>query len=205
MVKIKKQIKRENSKKNMVILITIAVMAVIPYFMAVFVDEGLITGLVKYGAAVYTAVVEILLFTYAVRVVNGNRLIFSVHNGRIKIKEGLYGFSYTIPVERLMYVDIIQKKNTDFEILLIINHGKRNKYFREFNIETVENNPDYSEAFQYLQDKHGIVDFYAAPVRYAGAKKYFLLYAIYKNCYKAVFAQTALNYVKRFMEEYNMT
>jgi adenylate cyclase len=47
-------------------------------------------------------------------------------------------------------------------------------------------------------------EYYTYIIKKTGAKKYYYLYLLYKNAYESHFTKEAVNYVKRFMEEYNL-
>lgn len=202
---LKKRLKKEKTNKTRVMLICSTIMILIPYMVVVLNDEGIFKGWEFNFALSYAILVDVLLFLYILKSISDMHLSFYVNQQKIKIKDGLFKLYFQIQLQKVIYVDIIKRKNDDFEIFIIIKKGKRNKKCVPFNIEFIESHPEFRLTYEYLSDKNTVVDFLGTYIRKGGVKKYYLLYVLFKNSYNSECSKTALEYVKRFMEEYNMS
>lgn len=203
-MKIKKQISREISRRRRIILLSLTVMILMSYLVLSLNEEKLFTGWELYFAFGYLFLVNGLLMANILRIVLGNFLRFNIEDGRVRIKDGIFRPRFSIGLDKIVYVDLSENKKGEFEILIVMEKGKRNKSLREFGREIMEMDPAYRGAYIHLENAHPEERFYCYILKRGGANKYYYLYTIYKNSYKAEFSKTSLNYIKRFIEEYNL-
>lgn len=202
---IKKRYKKEKSliKRNSFIIIFI--MLLIPYMVVVLNDEGVFKGLEFDFALIYATIIDVLMLAYIVKIINDNKLTFQMVGRKLKIRRGLFSLPFSIPVDKAIYVDIIENKNQKFETIIIMKKGKKNKNFDAFNIGFVKSRIQYKGVYEYLNRNNQSVDYNCIIISSGGTKKFYLLYTLFKNAYNAEFSSKALDYIKKFMEEYNMS
>lgn len=203
-MKIKKQLKKEKNRSKRLIFFSIFIMVLIPYIVVVLKDQGIFKGWQIYFVYLYLATVEILLIINITKIIYDSKYDVILEDGKIKIKAGILSSLISIPLDKIVYIDVSNINEHNFEILIIIEKGKRNKKFQNFNKEFIRKNDDYKMTYHYLKSNYENMDFYYYIIRRAGAKKYYYLYLIYKNAYGAEFSEEALNYLKMLMEEYNL-
>lgn len=204
-MKIKKQLKREKSGRKNVIILSVIIMIIMPYMVIVLNDQGVFRGWEVYFAFSYTGLVDLLLFLNIFRLFTDGVFSFHISNEKVKIKDSLFKAPFTIQLDRILYVDVLQRHKDDFEILIIMEKRKRNKKFNIFSKEYVKLNLQYKEIYNYITNAFPNMEFYSYTMRKAGAKKYCYLYLLYKNAYNSIFSQKAVCYIKRFMEEYDLS
>ena len=202
---LKKRLKREKSSITRVKLICSTMMILMPYMVVVLKDEGIFKNWEFSFAISYAILVDGLLFIYILKSISDLHLSFYVGQQKIKIKDGLFKLYFQVQLQKVIYIDIIKRKNDDFEIFIIMKKGKRNKRYVPFNIEFLKAHPQFRLTYEYLSENNVIVDFLGTYIRKGGVKKYYLLYLLYKNSHNSECSKVALEYVKRFMEEYNMS
>lgn len=204
-MKIRKQLKREKSKRKNIIFLSVIIMILMPYLVAVLNDQGIFKGWEIYFAFSYTFLVDLLLFLNILRLLSEATFEFHISNQRIKIKDSFLKPPFTIQVDRILYIDELQRARNDFEILIIIEKGKRNKKFSVFDKEYVKFNTQYKPIYSYILSIYPDKEFYSYSIRKAGVKKFYYAYLLYKNAYNAKFSSSAIACVKRFVEEYNLS
>lgn len=202
---LKKRLKKEKTNKTRAILICSTVMILMPYMVLVLNDQGIFKGWEYNFSLSYAILIDVLLFLYILKSISDLYLSFYVGHQKIKIKDGLFKLYFQIQLQKVVYVDIIKRKNDEFEIFIIMKKGKRNRKYIPFNIEYVKIHPEFRLTYEYLSEKNTVVDFSGTYIRKGGVKKYYLLYMLFKNSHNSEYSKAALEYVKRFMEEYNMS
>lgn len=204
-LKIKKLIKRERTKRRNIVIISILIMAAMPYLVTSLNGQGVFSGWEIYFAFTYAALVDLLLFLNLLRVAGDNIFEFQILNHRARIKDGILKQHFTIQLDKILYVDVINKLRDDFEILIIMDKGKRNRKFSSFDANYVRVNTRFKPAYSAVSDLFPGKELNSYSMKRAGAKKYYYLYLLYKNAYDSKFTDSALDYVKRFMEEYDLS
>jgi hypothetical protein len=204
-LKIKKQIKRDKARRKRIILVSIIIMVFMPYLVIVLNDQNIFFGWEKYFAYSYAGFIDLLLVVNVLRLIAEDKFDLSIHNQRVKVKEGFIRPVFSIQLDKIVYVDAVQKSKEDFEILIIFNKGKRNKSFLILNTVFVRNNSQYKSAYNYLKNRYPEKEFWCYRIKKAGARKYYYLYLIFKSAYHVEFSQNAIDYIKSFMEEYNLS
>lgn len=202
---IKKRYKKEKSMIKRNFIIVFLLMVLIPYIVVILNDEGIFSGLEFDFALMYASVIDILLLFYIIKDINDNRLSFQMVGRKLRIKKGLFGFSFSISVDKTFYVDIIENKKQNYEIVIIMKKGKKNKNFIAFNIGFVKTHQQYKGIYEHLNRDNPSVDYNCVILASGGSKKFYLLYTLFKNAYNAEFSLKSVNYVKKFMEEYNVS
>lgn len=203
-VKIKKQLKRENSRRKNIIIVSIIIMFIMPYVVMVLNDQEVFSGWEKYFAFSYVIIVDLMLFLNMIRLFSESVFQFEVTNQKVKIKDSLFKRSFTISLDKILYVDVLPRHKDDFEMLIIIDKGKRGKRFNIFDREYVKFNIQYKDIYNRILRLYPDKQFYSYSIKKAGAKKYYYLYTLFKNSYNSKFSEDAVEYIKRFMEEYDM-
>jgi hypothetical protein len=204
-LKIKRQIKREKAKRKRTILLSVIVMLAMPYIVSSLNSEGIFRGWEVYFAFSYAALVDLLLFVNIIRVISEDKFDFEIYNEKIRIKSGVLRSPFSISLDKVVYVDVSEKSKEDFEMLIICQKGKRSRKFFVFNSLFVRKNKQYREAYNFLKNTYPDKEFWCYPIKNAGARKYYFLYLIFKSAYHVEFSDRALDYIKRFMEEYNLS
>lgn len=204
-MKIKKQLKREKARRKNVIILSIIIMVVMPYLVLVLNDQGVFRGWEVYFAFSYAGFVDLLLLFNIFRLFTDGVFDFHISNEKVKIKDSLFKAPFTIQLDRILYVDVLPRHKDDFEILIIIEKGKRNKKFNVFSKEYVKLNLQYKEIYNHITNAFPNTELCSYSMRKAGSKKYYYLYLLYKSAYNSEFTQNAVDYIKRFMEEYDLS
>jgi hypothetical protein len=204
-MKIKKSLKKEKTSKNRILFISLLIMIVMPYMVVILNEEGIFNIWEYHFGISYAILVDILLLFYIVKSFSNYDLRFNIHGQKMKIKDGSFKFYFSMPLTKLLYVDIIEKKNHDFDIFIVMKKGKVNKNFKYFNIQYVKEHLEAKAIYEHILKNSDPVDCFCVFIKKGGVKKYYLLYSIFKRAYNAEFSTSALDYLKRFMEEYNMS
>jgi hypothetical protein len=198
------RIKRENSKMTRTILTSLLIILLMPYMVYVLNQGGIFSKLEYYFALGCTTCVDILLFINMLKCYDELFLNYSTYGRKLKIKEGLFSFIYSVSLDKIEYIEVIEKKKMDFEIVMLIKKGKFNKRFIEFNIGYVKTHQQYKGIYEHMLSKEKIVNYHCVIIEKGSSKKFTLLYLIFKNSYNCEMSPRALEYVKKFMEEYNI-
>lgn len=204
-MKIKKQIKKEELKQKRIIAVSIVIALLMPYMVYVLNGEGLFVGWEVYFAYIYAAFVDFLLVINILRTLSNSRFEFAISNQKVKIRDSILVSPVSINLNKILYVDISQRPQNDFEILIVLERGKRSRGFLEFDSEFVKARSAYKPALNYLINAYPGKHFHCFIIKKAGAKKFYYLYLLYKNAYDAHFSEKAVGYVKTFIEEYNLS
>jgi hypothetical protein len=204
-LKIKKQIKKEKAGKNRIIVVSIIIMILMPYIVFALNNQGTFMGWEKYFAFAYAAFIDLLIVINIFKIVSQGSFDFSIHNQKIRIKNGIFKSPFSIQLERVLYVDIGERSKEEFEILVVFHKSKRNKSFSNFNSTFVKTNSQYKSANNYLINRYPGSELWCYRIKRGGAKKYYYLYLIFKSAYHVEFSKKAVDYIKRFMEEYNLS
>jgi hypothetical protein len=202
---IKKRFKKEKTNKKRALFICIIVMILMPYMVIALNEQSIFGGWEYYFALAYAILVDLLLIFYLVRKFNDSKISFQIIGRKIKIRDSFFKFYYSISFEKIIYIDIIDKKNLDFDIVIVMKKGKKNKRFINFNIGYIKTHQQYKGIYEHLNNRNEVVDYQCILINRGGTKKFYLLYLIYKNSYNADLSPRVLDYVKKFMEEYNMS
>jgi hypothetical protein len=203
-LKIKKQVKKESTKRKRIILVSVILIIIVPYIISILNDQQVFKGWEVFFAFAYAVVVDLLLIINIIRIISENNFDFTIHNQKIKIKDSLLKAPLTIFADKIVYVDAVAKGRDDFNILIIIKRNKRNKSLLSFDNDFVKQHSQYRETFNTVMQMDDCSNLCYYIIRKAGSKKYYYLYLLYKNSYGAEFSDTALEYIRRFSEEYNL-
>lgn len=203
-MKIKKLLGRERSKRRWIVVISIIVMILMPYMVAVLNDQGLFSGWEVYFVFSYAGVVDILLLVNILRVISEDQFDMFISEDKIKIKSGMLKSTFSIPMDRIVYIDVGEKGKSEFEVIIVVDKGKRNKNLSEFNYSIAKYSPYYKKLYNKLKNEYPDKKLYCYIIKKAGARKYYYLYSIYKKAYNAYFSDLSIQYIKRFMEEYDL-
>lgn len=203
-MKIKKQLKKEDTKRKRNIAISASIGVLMPYMVYVLNGEGIFIGWEVYFAYLYAAFVDLLVIINIIRSISDDKFQFTINNQKIKIKDSLFSSPIGININKIVYVDVSSRPQGDFEVLIIMDKGKKSRGFFEFDSSFIKMKSVYKNAYKYLHETYPNKKFYCLMVKKGGCKKYQMLYMLYKNCYNAVFSPDAIEYVKTFIEEYNL-
>lgn len=203
-MKIKKQIKKEKSMRKNIVIFSALIMVAVPYLIVVLNDQSIFKGWESYFSFSYVAVVDLLLLINIIRILSDSFFEFTITNQRIKIKDSIIRKPLIIQGDRVRHVDIAEKPRENFDILIVMEKGKRTKNFLNFDEDFIKNHMQYKNIYNELLNEYPDKEFYTYIIRKSGAKKYYYLYLLYKNAYHSKFSKNAVNLIKRFMEEYNL-
>jgi hypothetical protein len=203
-LKIKKQVKKESTKRKRIVLVSAVLIIAVPYIISILNDQQVFKGWEVFFAFAYAVVVDLLLIINIIRIISENNFDFTIHNQKIKIKDGLLRAPLTIFTDKIVYVDAVAKNRDDFNILIVIKRNKRNKNLLSFDNDFVKQHSQYRDTFNSVMQMEDCSNLCYYIIRKAGSKKYYYLYLLYKNSYGSEFSDTALEYIRRFSEEYNL-
>ncbi|MCX7883517.1 MAG: hypothetical protein N2448_00550 [Caloramator sp.] len=204
-MKIKKQLKKEEIKWKRTIAISIAIAILMPYMVYVLNGEDIFVGWEIYFAYFYAGFVDLLVFINILRTLSDSKFSYIINNQKIKIKDSIFASPVSINLNKIVYVDVSERPQKDFEVLLIMDKGKRKRGFFEFDSSFVKMRSAYKNTYNYLHERYSGRKLFCYTVKKGGSKKYHMLYVLYKNCYEAQFSQRAIEYIKTFIEEYNLS
>lgn len=203
-MKIKKQIKKERARRKNIITLSLVVMAVIPYLIIVLNDQRVFKDWEAYISLSFAIALDLLLLLNIMRILSDSFFEFSITNQRIRIKDSIIRKPIIVQADRVAYVDIAEKAREDFDIITIIEKGKRHKNFQILDENFIKGHMQYKDVYSRFLKQNPEDEYYTYIIRKAGAKKYYYLYLLYKNAYHSEFTKNAVNLIKRFMEEYNL-
>jgi hypothetical protein len=204
-LKIKKQIKKEKARRKNIITFSIIVMVLIPYLIIVLNDQSIFKGWEAYFSFSFVALVDLLLLLNIIRILSDSFFELQVAYQRIRIKDSIIRKPLIIQADKVRYVDISERAREDFEILIVIEKGKRTKNLLNFDEDFIKTHLQYKNVYDELLNEFPDNEFYTYIIRKSGSKKYYYLYLLYKNAYHSRFAKSAVNLIKSFMEEYNLS
>lgn len=203
-MKIKKQIRRERTKRKNIIIFSVLFMVVVPYLINVLNDQGIFKGWESYIAFLFAGIIDILLLLNIIRVLSDSFFEFTLYNQRIKIRESIIRKPVTIQADKVVFVDAAQRGKDDFDIIIIMEKGKRHRSLESIDEDFIRKHSQYKNVYNSFLEIHPDREYCTYIIRKAGAKKYYYIYLLYKNAYSAKFTKNAVNIIKRFMEEYNL-
>ena len=201
---IKKQLRKEEARRKRIIIVSIFLMLFVPYMVLMLNDEGLFTAFEKYFVYGYAIIVDAILLFNILEIRLESNFKFEILGSRVKIQDGILKPQLSIQIDKIVYVDV-RKETCDFNILIVTIKSKRKKGLFELNSECVKKNRSLSKIYDYLQNIYPGHNFYCYILNKSGTRKYYYLYLLYKNAYSAKFSEDAVNYVKSFIEEYNLS
>jgi hypothetical protein len=204
-MKIKKQIKKEKSRRSRVIFLSVIIMIIVPYIITVLSNQGTFRGWEENFSLIYAVIIDLLLMINIIRLKMDDNFDMTAKDGRIIIKDRILKSPFVLNPEKATYVEARDKNNGDFEIIIIMNNMKREKRFQRFNEEYVNQHSQYRTIYTHLMATREDKDFCFYIIGKAGARKYYYLYLLFKNLYGAEFSKTAVEKVKMIMEEYNLS
>lgn len=202
-MKIKKQLKREKSRKSRVIFLSVVIMFIVPYIITVLSNQGNLRGWEENFYFMYAVIIDLLLIINIIRLKIDDSFDMTVKEGRIIIKDRILKSPFAISPEKVTYVDAVDKSSGEFDIIIIMNM-KREKRFQRFNEKYIREHPQYKKIYIYLMDSREDKDFCFYLINKGGARKFYYLYLLFKNLYEAEFSKNAVEKVKMIMEEYNL-
>lgn len=204
-MKIKKQIKKEKSRRSRVIFLSVIIMIVVPYIINVLSNQGTFHGWEEKFSFLYAVIIDLLLMINIIRIKVDDNFDMTAKEGRIIIKDHILKPPFVLNPEKATYVGTLDKSDCDFEIIIIMNNMKREKRFQKFNDEYVRQHSQYRTIYTHLMDTREDKDFCYYRIEKSGARKYYYLYLLFKNLYRAEFSKVTVEKVKMIMEEYNLS
>jgi hypothetical protein len=151
-LKIKKLVKKERTRRRNIVIVSILIMFVMPYVVIALNRQGVFRGWEIYFAYTYAVLVDLLLFLNLLRIAGDNIFEFQIAGQKARVRDGILKPQFTISLERIIYVDVIDKPREDFEVLLIMEKGKRNKKFSNFNADYIRINNRYKSAYHSVRE-----------------------------------------------------
>lgn len=201
---IRKALKKEKLKRKIDIIISVIIMVVMAYFVAVLAENDILTGFDSYFSFFYVMIIDFLLLVNILRVLSEEKISFNVVGDKLKIDGGFLSPSYVLPLEKVVYVDAHRISDKEFNVLIVTKKAYRKKY-KDFNGYFVRKNPHYSEPMEYIKSTYNDEEkFSCVEIKKSGARKHYLLYTLYKTSYNIEFSKEAINYIKTFINEYKL-
>ncbi|SEF38904.1 hypothetical protein SAMN05660865_00078 [Caloramator fervidus] len=198
MYSIKKALKKEKAKLNRNYFVSYFLMILILYLTYVAVNLNLVEGWKVYFTIFYAFIIEVILFINILKMYSESKFSIQVDLDKVKIYQPFKG-TITFQTSKVVYVDVLSKKDS-FDLVIFLK-SKRAKRF----IRLTKEDEMFKKAYDFLYQKYGEDEFCYYIVKNGGAKKYFYLYKLYKNCFEAEFSRKAMEYVKLFLQEYNLS
>ncbi|KRQ87751.1 hypothetical protein ABG79_00556 [Caloramator mitchellensis] len=199
---IKKNLKRERANIKRNYFLSYFILILIAYFTYMIINLQLLTGWEVYFTIFYAVVIEILLIVNIIKTYVETRFKFEIADNRVKIRSFL-SEPFSFQTSKVVYVDVVQGKNI-FDIIIVLNKVKRNKKLISLKA-SAEKESNLKRISNFLNQKYENDDFYYYIIKNGGYKKFNYLFKLYKNCFEAEFSRMAMEYVKQFMEEYNLS
>lgn len=200
---IKKALKKENFKRRIEIVISLLIMIFMAYFVAVLVEDEILTGFDSYFSFFYVIIIDLLLLINIGRILSEERISFNASDDRLQIKQSWPYPNYILPFDKILYVDVYRASKKDFYVLIITKKAYRRKY-KDFNGYFIRKNTHYSDAFNNVKAMYSEEELSCIEIKKSGSRKYYLLYILYKSKYNIDFSKEAINYIKTFVEEYKL-
>lgn len=197
MFSIKKAIKKERARLNRNYFISFFILILVAYLTFAAIRLSVVKGWQSYFTIAYALIIELLILINIFKLYFESKFSVDISFEKIKIHQPLKG-NLPLQPSKVVYVDVISNKD-DFDIVIFIK-GKRVKRLLKLN-----ENGDFKRVYKILNEKYNEDEFYYYIIKKGGAKKYFYLYKLYKNCFEAEFSRKAMEYIKLFMEEYNLS
>lgn len=200
---IKKQIAKEKAIRKRIIITSLLLMILVPYIISILKDQNIFQGLEVLLVNSYAIFIDAILAINIMRIVADNKFELAIKNDKIIVSDKLFGNPTVIDSDRIIHVEVYQKGSDDFNIMMILDRGKRPIPLPEFGLKYIRNHTEYKQLYHHLRSVRSGTKFNYYIIKKSGARKYYYLYLIYKNSYHAEFSKDALEKVKRFMREYN--
>lgn len=201
---IKKALKKESFKRKRDIVISVFIMVFMTYFVTVLTNNDILTGFDSYFSFFYVIIISFLLLINILRILSEEKISFKVKDNKLKINGGYINPSYLMPLDKIIYVDVEESSSKDFNVLLVTKKSHRKKY-KDFNSLYVAKNKNYASTLEYLRRIWGEEEHFSCiEIKKSGARKYYLLYIIYKSGYDVEFSKEAIAYIKDFIKEYKL-
>lgn len=144
----------------------------------------------------YLVVIEFLIVISILIHTHRETLKYEYTN-KFKIQNGLWGGTYNIICDKVMFVHTVNDKK-DMKIVLILKSRTRNKNIKTIDSKflqtyTLKNGYNISSKIENLQKKY-----YYIIINKGGYCKYELLNLIYRYCVKAYFTDEAIEKIKEY-------
>lgn len=198
---IKKNLKRERANIKRNYFISYFILILTAYLTYIIINLQLLSGWEVYFTIFYSILIELLLLINIIKTYVETRFKLEILDGRVKIREVLKE-PLSFQTSKVVFVDVVQGKNL-FDIIIVTNKIKRNK--RLLSLKNEEKNKELIKIRNFLIQKYEEDDFYYYVLKKGGLRKYYYLYKLYKNCFDAEFSRQSMEYIKQFMEEYNLS
>lgn len=124
---IKKKLKKEESRRKINIAVSIAIGVLMPYVVYILKSEGIFTEWEIYFANFYTVFVVLLVIINIIRNLSDNKFDFIIKDQKIKIKDSIFSSPITINLNKIVYIDVSERPQGDFEILIITDKLKKSR------------------------------------------------------------------------------
>ncbi|MCX7951443.1 MAG: hypothetical protein N2594_05765 [Clostridiales bacterium] len=203
-MKIKKMLSKESAKRKRTVFFSIVLMIVMLYLVLIFDDQGYFTGIERTGVYIYLYIIEALFVINILRTFIDSTYDIVFTRERFKVVKA-FTQGVAIAYNKVLYVDVIEENQNDFEILILLDKVKRSKAMFVLNNEYALKHDKYLRSYKTASDYYDSNSFYAYTIKNGGAKKYFYLYKLYKTCYNAQFSDKSISYIKKVIEEYSLS
>ncbi|MEF9953449.1 MAG: hypothetical protein RR840_09565 [Clostridium sp.] len=200
---IKRTLKKESFSRKRDIVISIVLMAGMAYLVTALTSAGILKGFDSYFSFIYVIFVDLLLLLNIVKVLSEEKIYFEVEDDKLKIGGGYIDNGYLVPMERILYVDVISGSRGDFNVILVTKAGGRKKY-KPLTETVVRKNTYLRDAYTEVNHLYSEESYSYLEIKRSGSRKYYLLYALYKSHFNINFSKKAIEYIKKFILEYNL-
>lgn len=192
-----KKLERERKVNLVKIYIPAVIMVVAGYFLYALIIKKFFLGWEAYFAIGCYAIILVTLVILEAKIVRWIYYCIYLEDNRVKIRDGIFSRTISIPMDRLYYVSTY-KVNEGYDSILItdkkINHKKvsplSKQKFKNLNIHMKE----IIELEERCPDKA----FYYYRVFHKGYKFYYYLYMLYKCCENCRFSDVSMELVREY-------
>lgn len=199
---IKKALKKERGNRRRDIILSIFLMIVIAYLVVILVKKEVLTGFDVYFSFIYIVGIDILLLINILKTLSEEKISFEVKEDKLEIDGGYFSPNFTLPLNRIFYVDVQKISKKDFSIILVTKKSNKKK-FKDFDELYIKNK--YVSALEYIRDTYDKqCKFSYIEIKNSGTRKYYLLYVLYKNTNNIEFSREAMDYIIKFVNEYKL-
>lgn len=139
------------------------------YLVLIFDDQGYFTGIERTGVYIYLYIIEALFVINILRTFIDSTYDIVFARERFKVVKA-FTQGVTIAYNKVLYVDVIEENQNDFEILILLDKVKRSKAMFVLNNEYALKHDKYLRSYKTASDYNDTNSFYAYIIRNGGAK-----------------------------------
>lgn len=143
----------------------------------------------------FLILIEILIFIAIVRKVNNCILNFTLINGKLKFKSGMFSEYTSIPCDKVSIVHT-NKTDEEMEIIIVTTVKSKNKKMKPINKYFIKKYAEAGDEYLRLKRINTEKVYYFQIIKNGELNKYIFLDNIYKNCVNASYTSSAIENIK---------